>query len=176
VLIYIMGWSLLGTGILAVGGKAFSLTQDRNRPVGRHSQDEDRTAPEKMPEEWQRLRLTASTTLILPIILMSQTARASASWQVPAKGLVVLATAILLIWEIRSWRQITDPGDRRRALSRARLFLIPTVLQVLWLFHIWRDGVAGIVVIVAAVVLMAGPEVEPWIRRRLVRRASGSTP
>jgi hypothetical protein len=174
VLIYIIGWSLFGLGILAVGGQAFSLMQDRNRPVGRHSHG--RTPPEKMPEEWQRLRLTVSTTLILPIILISRTAEASASWQVPARGLVVLATAILLIWEIRSWRRITDPADRRRALNEARWFFIPPLLQVLWLIHIWDNGTGRTVVLIAAIVLMAGPDVESWIRGRLVHRASGSPP
>lgn len=175
-LIYVMGWVLFGVGVFMVGGRAFSLTQDRKRPIGRHADEDDRTTPEEMPEEWQSLRLLALTTLIVPFIFMSQAAKASAPWQAPVKGVVVVATAVLLIWEVRSWRQITLPGARRRAVSRARWFLIPTMLQVLGLFHVWSDGVARVVVLVVAGLLVVGPDVEPWIRRQLIRRAGGSTP
>ena len=173
--IYVWGWILFGLGAAIVGGMAFGLIQDRDRPRGRHSRDE-RVKPEDRPAGWQRLRLMAANTLILAVILMTDSAKASNPLQLPAKALVVATTITLLIWEVRSWRQFADPADRRRAMSAARWFVVPLGIQVLWMLHIWDNGVAKIVASTVTLLILAGPDVEPWIRRRLQRRTGGTTP
>ncbi|HXS62119.1 MAG TPA: hypothetical protein VN767_04545, partial [Streptosporangiaceae bacterium] len=132
--------------------------------------------PEDRPAEWQKIRLMAANTWILAIVLMTDSAKASNPLQFPARALVVAATVTLLIWELRSWRQFSDPADRRRAMSSARWFVVPLGVQVLWMLHIWDNGVARIVASTATLLILTVPDVEPWIRRRLQRRAGGTTP
>jgi hypothetical protein len=173
--IYAWGWILFGLGAALVGSMAFGLTQDRDRPRGRHSRDE-RVKPEDRPAEWQRIRLIAANTLIFAIIMMTDSANASNPLQFPARALVVTATITLLIWEFRSWRQFADPADRRQAMSSARWFVVPLGVQVLWMLHIWDNGVARIVASTATLLILTVPDVEPWVRGRLQRRAGGTTP
>jgi len=172
--IYVLAWILFGIGVIAVAGIAFALTQDRDRPRGRHSSD-DRVKPEDRPKEWQRLRFIAASTLILPIVLMSDATKATNPLQLLGKGLVIAGTISLLIWEVRSWRQISDPVDRRRALSSARWYLVPLAFQVLLMLHIWDNGAARIMAGIAMILIVAGPDVESWVRRRLRRRVGGTT-
>ncbi|HET7014859.1 MAG TPA: hypothetical protein VFI65_13170 [Streptosporangiaceae bacterium] len=173
--IYVWGWIVFGLGAAIVGEMAFELIRDRDRPRGRHSRDE-RVEPKDRPAGWQRLRLMAANTLIFAVILMTDSAKASNPLRFPAKGLVLAATITLVIWEARSWRQFDDPADRRHAISSARWFVVPLGVQVLWMLHIWDNGVARIVASTTTLLILAGPDVEPWIRRRLQRRAGGTTP
>ncbi len=172
--IYVLAWILFGIGAIAVAGMAFSLTQDRDRPRGRHSSD-DRVKPEDFPEEWQRLRIIAFDTLVFSMLIMSEATKDSSPLRVSERVFALTGAITLLIWEIGSWRKFTDPGDRRRALNSARWFFVPVVFQMLFVFHVWHSGLARIVALTAMTLIVAGPDVESWIRRRLQRRAGGTT-
>ena len=174
-LIDFLAWGMVGVGLLVIGGQVFSLRQDRNRPAGRHSRDRERVKPEDLAKEWQRFRWTAFTLVIVPLVVLTEAGIASDPLRLSLKVLAIAATIILLIWEIRSWRGITERMDRLRALNSARIYFAPAVVQLLWLLNIWRHGMAGDVVIAALALVLLGPEVEPWIRRRLINRAGGTT-
>jgi hypothetical protein len=171
----ILLWITIGLGVFIVGGKGISLAQDRGRSIGRHSSDEDRVKPEDLAKEWQGLRWTAFTVTIVPLIALSDPLKASDPLREPTRVIAAVATVVLLLWEIRSWRVITDPADRRRALNSARRYFAPALVQLLWLLHIWEHGMESGLLLTAMVLVMAGPEAESWVRRRLVQRAGGTT-
>jgi hypothetical protein len=175
VLLEIMFCGVFVIGLLVVGGRALSLTHDRDRPKGRHSRDSERVKPENLPKEWQQLRWTALVALDMPALVLAEAAKAGDPLRVPARLLAIAITTILLIWEVSTWPRITDPADRHRALSSARLYLAPAVGQLLWLLHIWDKGIARTAVVAVMLVVLVGPDVESWVRRRLVQRAGGTT-
>lgn len=167
--------SVFGIGLFVVGGRAFSLTQDRNRPTGGHSLDDDRVKPEDLPKEWQQLRWTAVTALAMPLLVLAEVDKAPDPLRFPARLLAITITTALLIWELNSWRRFTDPADRLRAFSSVRWYFAPAVVQLLWLLHIWDQGMARSAVVAAMIVVMIGPDLESRVRRRLLGRADGST-
>jgi hypothetical protein len=168
---YVWGWVLFGLGALIVGLWGHTLIQDRRRPSGRHSLDREK--PLDQTEDWRGLRFIAVATLIVWALFMSA-AKHPGSLLFAAKTTAVVATIIVVIWEFRSWGKITDPAARRNARSSARWFFVPTMGQVLLLLHIWDNGPARIIVGITGLLILAGPDVEPWIRRQLQRRAGGS--
>lgn len=174
-LLEIMFCCVFGIGLLVVGGRAISLTHDRDRPTGRHSRDSERVKPEDLPKEWQQLRWTALVALAMPALVLAEADKAADPLRVPARLLAIAITTILLIWELSTWPRITDPADRHRALSSARLYLAPAVVQLLWLLHIWDKGMARSAVVAMMIVIMIGPDLESWARRRLLGRAGGTT-
>jgi hypothetical protein len=175
VLIDIMMCSAFGIGLFVLGGRGFSLTQDRNRPTGRHSLDDDRVKPKDLPKEWQQLRWTAVTALAMPLLVLAEVDKAPDPLRFPARLLAITITTALLIWELSSWRRFTDPADRLRAFSSVRWFFAPAVAQLLWLLHIWDKGMARSAVVAMMIVIMIGPDLESWARRRLLGRAGGTT-
>jgi hypothetical protein len=175
VLIDIMLYGLVGIGLLVVGGRAFSLTQDRHQPTGRHSLARERVKPEDLAKEWQKLRWTALTALAVPFLVLAEADKASDPLRLPARLLAIAITIVLMIWELSSWRGITDSAHRLRTLNSARWYFAPAVAQLLWLLHIWDKGMARGVVVAAMLVVAIGPDLESWVRRRLVHRAGGTT-
>ena len=173
-LIGVLLWAVLGIGIFTVGGKGISLVQDRQRAAGRHSLDEDRVKPEDLAKEWQRLRWTAFSAIVFPLIVLSDVVKASEPLRQSARLVVIVATVVVLIWEIRSWHGITDAADRRRALNTARHYFPPAAVQLVLLLHVWEHGLAFDAMVAVMILVMAGPEVESWVRRRLTRRAGGT--
>lgn len=171
---YIWGWILFGLGAVVVGAWGYAMVQERRRPTGsgRHSLDRDK--PLDQTDEWRRLRFVAVATLIVWAFFMSA-AKHVGSLLFVAKTAAIVATIIVVIWELRSWGKLTDPAARRSALSSARWFFVPTATQVLLLLHIWDHGRARIIAAAAGLLILAGPDIEPWIRRQLQRRAGGTT-
>jgi hypothetical protein len=175
VLLDVMCCCFFGIGLLLVGGRAFSLAQDRDRSAGRHRHGGERVKPEDLAKEWQRLRWTAITGLAFPLIVLAGEDKAADALLFPARLLAIAITIFLLIWELGSWRRITGSADRRRAFGSARWYFAPAVMQLLWLLHIWDKGMARAAVVAVMVVVVVGPDLESWVRRRLVQRAGGST-
>jgi hypothetical protein len=176
----ILGWSLFGFGLIFVYVQAVDIWRiDHPRPPsGRHSAPSD-TSPNRA-KEWQGLRGVMMLTLMGPAIVLLGLGKSPRLTQDPARWLAVLAAVIIVIWEINSWRGIADPTARRRALNSARSGLIPGLIQITVLAGIWTNGPARIVAVTLGLVIVIGPDVESWVRRWLIRRASdatgGSTP
>jgi hypothetical protein len=176
VLIDICGWGVIGICLLAVVGQVVELRRiyHPRPPRGRHSADE--TEPQDPAREWQRLRLIMTVALLGPAIFLLKTTNSHGLTSDPLRWLAAVAAAIIVIWEIRSWSRIKDPADRRRMLSSARMGFVPSLAQITIMLGVWTDGPARIVIGVLVAVIVIGPDIESWVRRWLIGRASGSTP
>ncbi len=185
VLIEVFGWTVIGIGVLGIVTQAVSLSPPSHRPgrgPGRHVAPVsepviERAKPEERANEWRQLRLIAIFTLFGPAILLDGlSSKPFDPTRDPAKWLVLAAMAAVVIWELRSWLQFTDPTERRKAFRSARLNLIPAASEVFVLLGGWKSGPEQIGFAVVIPLLLIGPDVELWVRRRLQRRAGGTTP